>query len=557
MADNTTTIRLYKGVPVDSSYDSVYSGSYVNVAALGSEVAVLYNQAYQNPELALTRPSMTVTVAVTMAQAEDVNYIAFQNAPGERIYYGFVLNRQRSSNNAVRLTYALDMWGTYFSSCTLGSCFVRREHVTNDVPGEWGPDESVPVGGFVRGMSDTVGSGGTEFYYLLVNPPKAPEGPLEKFASYNSEYYWFEFWELVNVGTNLTRVTSAYINGLNVPMKIYKASSAAAWNAAVYSNPTTLSTWKASFPQWYTKLIENSPFEDLFDSTYDISFDASIAGCGLGQYVARAFVSELDLGAADTETGKTFLTGWAPNFGTYTPTNMKCHSRNFRSFTIGSFDGQQIEIPFEQVYKDGGISATYGKVNKIGGGKYLRLNYALKDQQIFNNSEYDLPVSSDAGQALARESENSRAVQTVSTALTLAASAIGTAASGGSAAPLAAGATAGALGLGAGAVNAQRQASSAGIRTSMPQLNNATIDLSQNRTGFYFQVFEASPEDIARADSYFTAYGYEVDRYKVPNITGHSPYNYVQTEGARVLGNIPDEARTAIAGILDKGVKIY
>jgi hypothetical protein len=58
-------------------------------------------------------------------------------------------------------------------------------------------------------------------------------------------------------------------------------------------------------------------------------------------------------------------------------------------------------------------------------------------------------------------------------------------------------------------------------------------------------------------DEYFSAYGYKVNRMKVPNITGRRNWNYVETRACNIIGNIPQEDLDEIKSIFDSGVTIW
>jgi hypothetical protein len=58
-------------------------------------------------------------------------------------------------------------------------------------------------------------------------------------------------------------------------------------------------------------------------------------------------------------------------------------------------------------------------------------------------------------------------------------------------------------------------------------------------------------------DDYFTAFGYKVNAFKVPNITGRRYWNYVHTVGANIEGNIPQADMDEIKGLFDRGITIW
>jgi hypothetical protein len=51
--------------------------------------------------------------------------------------------------------------------------------------------------------------------------------------------------------------------------------------------------------------------------------------------------------------------------------------------------------------------------------------------------------------------------------------------------------------------------------------------------------------------------GYEVDRVKVPNLTGRPNWNYVRTEGAACTGTIPADRLAVMDATLDRGMTFW
>jgi len=64
--------------------------------------------------------------------------------------------------------------------------------------------------------------------------------------------------------------------------------------------------------------------------------------------------------------------------------------------------------------------------------------------------------------------------------------------------------------------------------------------------------------DIARAVAMFKRYGYTINRAFIPqqlNVMSH--YSYWQTEETTVLGDLPQDAREAIAGMFERGTTVW
>lgn len=58
-------------------------------------------------------------------------------------------------------------------------------------------------------------------------------------------------------------------------------------------------------------------------------------------------------------------------------------------------------------------------------------------------------------------------------------------------------------------------------------------------------------------DDYFSAYGYKVNSYKIPNITGRTNWNYVKTSSCNIVGEIPQKDLQEIKDIFNNGVTLW
>lgn len=69
--------------------------------------------------------------------------------------------------------------------------------------------------------------------------------------------------------------------------------------------------------------------------------------------------------------------------------------------------------------------------------------------------------------------------------------------------------------------------------------------------------FTYSNEMLSRVDSYFSRYGYQTNKVKVPNIYGRNNFNYVKTDGAIVRGNAPSQALIHMENQLNSGFTFW
>ena len=87
--------------------------------------------------------------------------------------------------------------------------------------------------------------------------------------------------------------------------------------------------------------------------------------------------------------------------------------------------------------------------------------------------------------------------------------------------------------------------------------NGGDITCSNEMMGFTAYQMSIRNEYARIIDSYFSMYGYKVNRLKLPNITGRRNWNYVKTINVNIEGDIPQSDLTIIKSIFDKGITFW
>ena len=88
--------------------------------------------------------------------------------------------------------------------------------------------------------------------------------------------------------------------------------------------------------------------------------------------------------------------------------------------------------------------------------------------------------------------------------------------------------------------------------------NNGDINFSYASSGGFTLYNMTIKKEYAKIiDDYFSAYGYQVNTYKVPNINGRTYWNYIKTVGCNIIGDIPQTDLEKIKDIFNKGVTMW
>ena len=86
---------------------------------------------------------------------------------------------------------------------------------------------------------------------------------------------------------------------------------------------------------------------------------------------------------------------------------------------------------------------------------------------------------------------------------------------------------------------------------------NGDFTFSINKCKFTLYKMSVRAEVAKIVDDYFTAYGYKIAEWKIPNITGRTYWNYVKLNQANITGDIPQEDMNEIKNMFLNGVTIW
>lgn len=75
--------------------------------------------------------------------------------------------------------------------------------------------------------------------------------------------------------------------------------------------------------------------------------------------------------------------------------------------------------------------------------------------------------------------------------------------------------------------------------------------------GWYTSQVCLLPEYAAIVDDFFDMYGYQIDRVKVPNVSGRPYWNYVKCQNSCHVGNVPSDMMSQINQIYDAGITFW
>lgn len=85
--------------------------------------------------------------------------------------------------------------------------------------------------------------------------------------------------------------------------------------------------------------------------------------------------------------------------------------------------------------------------------------------------------------------------------------------------------------------------------------NNLLTAMGYNRFDFYMRTIKRNLAETI--DDFFTMFGYQVNRLKVPNVSSRPYFNYVQTIDVNIVGDIPNEDMERLKKVYNDGVTLW
>lgn len=135
-------VFIYENIPWDNTYKHLrwYDGDDV-LNKLNFPVLYEY---YQTAPI---RPGQPIRLPVNSAKLVNANYMAFQNTNfTDKWIYAFITDIRWINVNACEFDYEIDIFQTWQHSYIFQPCFVVREHIQEDMPGNNLVNENLELG---------------------------------------------------------------------------------------------------------------------------------------------------------------------------------------------------------------------------------------------------------------------------------------------------------------------------------------------------------------------------------------------------------------------------
>lgn len=582
-----TVVELMGGVPLDPEYKHTLTFNSIseqaNYFTSKTVISGYYSRmSYQRHN------SGVIKVQAPMTLLGTVNYLRFNNEPistsgphENKDYYAFVKNIEYISDTVVAITYQIDVLQTWMFDYTLNPCYVEREHANSDNLGDNLVPENLDTGDYVNMFTEAIdywdSSSTSEIknnsYYIVIatQSPTGYQGTVR----------------IAGVPTGLYAEYANSVVGLQTILESYATGQTGSLEPIIAI---------LMGPLWYTNLDG----DDVILGNYN-------------SYIWKIFTLERDWDVGvGPFTGRNPVTG---QLKTYAPKNKKLLTYPYNFITFEAPDGSSTMLKYEN-FSDLGNHITFeGRMSCFPNvettmapryyefqlqGSATPFGYPANFQHaLFCNAYPTVGAASDAFSAWWAQNKYSMpiiesAIKGINESRNQAAQAIR---EGKAEGPIYVGADYAFKGIGeylktdTGLLRAMSAASKVvpsdltDIGSSVRGMGSIAGDIADqlaaykghqaisdtvatkaSNTGithaakldcYKVHYTKIRPEFAEIIDNYFSCFGYATHLVKVPNVTGRRNWNYVQTVGCTISGNVPAEAEDQIIAIYDRGVTFW
>lgn len=510
MSTPSSIIKVCSGVRLSNDYiHTIYFDS------LSDQLTYFENKVVKTfSHYTFLRKSWDINVESTMEQARKWSYLFFTNGSNSKTYFYFITNIEYVNDSTVKLSLELDVMQTYMFDYSLRSCFVEREHSSTDGIGDNITEETLNVGDLR--VIDSTDVSLSDLCVLVL-------------ATYNP---------ITTNEDNTDTVLASRYNGIFGGLGIYAV------------NMSDWSAWGQKL-----KLLDDAGKTDGIVSMW--MYPKSLVELAEGESWTDGAVTHKVSGATSIfkEIGINVKTS-----GGYTPKNKKLLTYPYNFLYVTNNSGGAAAFRYERFGDQSACNfKIVGALSPEGSAKLYPLNY----NGVQHNFDEGLTLggfptcawNEDVYKLWLAQNQNQQNLSLAMAGLTIAGGVGTMIASGG----------VGAVG-GAGAVlhGASTIASTLTQRQDKavqpPQAkgsHSASVNICAGFQTFTIQRKSIGIEYARIIDDYFTMYGYQTNRVKVPSRRVRENFTYTKTVNCHVTGNLCTEDLLKIQSIYDNGVTFW
>lgn len=499
-----TNIKLYKGIPWDSTIENIrwFSTTSERNTFLAGKLAGTWDSC------SVVKTGKAIRVQALYNNCIDCNYLSFVNPDmGDtlRTYYAWVTSVNYINVQTVELEYQIDWIQTYLFEFVFESCLVEREHVDDDTLGKHVLEEGQDFGEYQVERQKR-----SDFQSALILTYFPDDGGIKEVDNI-AVCGAYRFATLSNQEA-MDAVNEILVNNAATPEKISSI---------------------------FMCVADMMPINDsgFFSKSFDLNEEPT--------FLATAGVS----GA-----------------GSYTPQNKKLLCYPYKFLAADNFNGSVQQYRWELCNTPGEFEGIInGNCIPKPSMHFFPVNYRRTHADSTQTNNYkqeglwydNFPACnyvSDTFRAWVSQFGVSYAVEKGASVLLSVAGTVGSVMTGNIAGGIAGGASL--VGQGAGIYNDIREKQIHSLQ-SHGSVGQSGLNFADYDIGFRLTAYSISIEDAKRIDKFFNRYGYRVDAVKIPNVTGRQYVNYVKCQSGHVGGNISIDAKLAMEKALSQGTSFW
>lgn len=464
-----------------------------------------------------------IKLGVNIDEIIGCNYLFYKNTGfTNKWYFCFISNKEYINENVTAITIETDVFQTYQFDVTYKTSFIEREHVNTDGYGEHTVPEGLETGEYVYDYVQNFNIGDSHIVMAsTVSPITLDAVRGGTYGGITSGVSYFVFKTATDLNTALNRLAGG-------DSSIFQGGKLDAVQSVFY------------LPDFVTGVNTNTNW-----GTYN---------CVEVPNTATA----VETTGIAIPLNPTVIDG-------YTPKNKKCFTYPYCAYTVSNNQGGAITYHLEDFYDNGshtgGLNIA-GVCTPGGSIRAIPINYKLTEHSLDVTIDPYNPVNdkiNDYGLTLGKFPVCSWSGDIYTNWLTQNGVSM-------------------AYNAGMSFLNSPPQQTWTGELLGNQQIMNSIISVWQHSLvpyqvegninsgdvtyGYSLMTFTGYMTTIKQEyakiiDNYFSVYGYKVNAYKTPNITGRAYWNYVKTIDCNMEGDIPTEHLNILKSIFNKGITFW
>lgn len=546
----STTVRVCQSIPLDNTYTDtiLFTSKSAQESYFASKTKKVYSGlTYQR--LASNSSTWAIFLEDVADYFYDCNYLCFQNGGfGNKWLYAFISDILYINENCTAITFEIDVMQTWLFDFEIKKSFIERMHVADDTISRNVVEEDL---NFMQRY---------EYYY--VENSRLFEGstrPLDTDGEFDDRII-YDSIILVATSEDVDEEDEFLEGGLI--QNTYQGLKYIGFNA----NDLGVGYCNA----WLKRMNEGGKAGAINSISMVPSAGLTYSSGGNGKLNINIEDPNGNVGE------KEYLINYSTLDDDYVPKNNKLFCWPYHFFSITTLNGQSFDYKYEDIIESDpvpGTSTMKFKFKFAFGSDPTYMMYPSYYMKCKNNYDYGIKLS---GFPKCNWNfgvwENYYAQQDTNIALSMLASALGSANQAASGVMNSSGGSKGSLAASAGMSIAQAGlgALQAGLSTfgglsvvkSQPDQSKGAnnvggVNYNMETMDFWIIHKRLHWGYVVKIDDYFTKFGYRVNSTGVPNLHTRKYWNFLKLDQPSVTGNMPVGDMAAIKQILSNGITFW